>query len=140
VCPHDAASNVRCLIVFPKSGPTAIGPSGTYAECPLLGLAVPERIVANPPIRALQVSKAQCQLIVSKLGPTAIKWQKRAAACIAADIQGCWPAGQYLAAIDAMAILLTRNPEYFWARSSVMAEQERQAKVERDAIKNGEKP
>ena len=25
VCPHDAASNVRCQIVFPKSGPTGIG-------------------------------------------------------------------------------------------------------------------
>ncbi len=45
-----------------------------------------------------------------------------------------------MAAIDAMATLLIRDPEYFWARGSTMTEQERQDKVERDAIKNGEKP
>ncbi|ACB93977.1 hypothetical protein Bind_0323 [Beijerinckia indica subsp. indica ATCC 9039] len=31
VCPHDAASNVRCLIAFPKSGPTGIGLKQTEA-------------------------------------------------------------------------------------------------------------
>jgi hypothetical protein len=32
-----------------QSGLSGFGPSGSYDECPLLGLAVPERIVAIPP-------------------------------------------------------------------------------------------
>lgn len=37
-------------------------------------------------------------------------------------------------AIDAMATLLTRDPEYFGARGSVMTEQERQAVVQSEAF------
>jgi hypothetical protein len=39
-----------------------------------------------------------------------------------------------------MATLLTRDPEYLWARRSTMIEQERQAEVQRDAIEKVEKP
>jgi len=40
-----------------ESRQAASGPSWSYDECPLLGLAVPERIVAIPPIGDLQVGK-----------------------------------------------------------------------------------
>jgi hypothetical protein len=48
-------------------------------------------------------------------------------------------ASMVMAAIDAMATLLTRDQEYLWARGSTMTGQERQAKARRDAIDRDEK-
>jgi hypothetical protein len=45
----SASSDLQLL-----SRRTASGQSGPYDECPLLGLAVPERIVANPPIAEIR--------------------------------------------------------------------------------------
>ena len=52
-----------------RSSHSACGPSGPYDECPLLGFAVPERIVANPPNSAIQI--ATRQWLVWVLGWTA---------------------------------------------------------------------
>lgn len=48
-------------------------------------------------------------------------------------------ASMVVAAIDAMATLLTGDPQHFWARGSTMTDQERQAEAERGPIEKGNK-
>ena len=67
----------------PKSSQVGIGPSWSYDACPLLGLAVPERIVAIPPTAEIRTAtptrlrkRSWIKIIVGSLGlfDTSINW------------------------------------------------------------------